>query len=152
MSHFELTLKGFNGGDDQTDHLIVWVSAPVTTISEMRVKLQQLGLSEFLEDVARLEGSDKVMVSEDIDFYLPSQEQNLVAHIKKLAAENDEKKWGVYYNIVKNGGAVIEKPNEERAELMRKAGYDPERPQDVLSYLDSIGVIDFCVSIKEADD
>ena len=153
MSHFELTLKGFDGGTDDSDSLIIWISAPVTTVAEVKAQLEELGVMQHIQQVCEICAANRaILTSDDIDYYLPAQKIGLMHRINALCAEQADKKWGKYYNIVKTGGATIQKPDEARATLMLREGYNPDRPEDVLSYLDSVGTIDFQVSIKQADE
>jgi hypothetical protein len=40
MKIYEAVLKGYNGGSDETDHLIKWIKAPSLELAEKAIKEQ----------------------------------------------------------------------------------------------------------------
>jgi hypothetical protein len=135
MSHFEITLKGFDGGTDATDHLVIWVSAPVTYVGEVEDMLDEIGVDGLFESVTMLAGHERIKASnEGIDFYLPSQLPQLEARIRELCRV-PLPKWGNIYTIVKRAVIVVNEPNDQQKEELRSKGIDPEDPKAVANYM-----------------
>lgn len=53
MRTFDVTLKGFDGGTDKTDHLVKWVRAENRSILDQWLKL--CGIIDSVSDVADIE-------------------------------------------------------------------------------------------------
>jgi hypothetical protein len=63
---FEATLKGFNGANDDTDHLVKWISAPSLEKAQKAVIIEKWDLDRPLEEI-----TDPLrIVAEDIDLFV----------------------------------------------------------------------------------
>ena len=79
---YELVLRGFVGGDDTTDHLILWVGS----------ELPPLRFGEWLRENDLYTDDKKgvvvdwwpITIADDIDFNLPAQTQDLKKRIEEL--------------------------------------------------------------------
>lgn len=80
---FEVVLKGFYGGSDRTDHLVLWVAAPSRNVLD-------IGISECLSKVWSVEALEDVPLG-DADYGLPHDKGLLVADIEEKAIEYEDK-------------------------------------------------------------
>lgn len=74
MPNFELTLRGFDGGTDDTDDLILWITSEMQE-DEFREWLDSREMwypegEDLIQTVNLLAGHT---LWEDIDFYLPAE-------------------------------------------------------------------------------
>lgn len=60
MKTFELTLKGFDGGTDATDHLVKWISAPSEDALNAWIERYKLG--------EHLDGKPVLLEMQNLDF------------------------------------------------------------------------------------
>ena len=154
MSHFEITLKGFNGGTDETDHLVIWVSAPVAYVGEVEDMLDEIGVGHLVESVVMMASHERVKASADgIDFYLPAQLLKLEARIREITGnmENSIKKWGNIYTVTKRAVVVVNEPNEQQKAEITSQGGDPEDPKAVAEYLAKTATIETFIERSECD-
>ena len=79
MKFFELTLDGFDGGTDETDHLIKWVLAPNRDRLDEWIKLT--GLARLVKSVDTNDNYNALTFSDGIDVVIS------VDHNLQLVAE-----------------------------------------------------------------
>jgi len=81
MKLFEVTLPGFDGGTDETDHLVLWVAAPEA------YSVQQLIEGTEARFCGEVEGNPPL---EDADLWIPCEAYALVERIREAtkASEN----------------------------------------------------------------
>lgn len=83
---YEIQLRGFNGGTDQTDHLILWVDTDLCDLDAYLVKLGLYvpgGVIDMVLPVPDLSAAIET------DFVLPQDEDKFVAHVACLVPEFD---------------------------------------------------------------
>lgn len=78
---FELTLRGFNGETDHTDHLVLWVEADMS-VDELKAALRTQGLWEAGGVVSEVDSLDIEFGT--MDFELPEGLERLGDRIRKL--------------------------------------------------------------------
>lgn len=66
--NFDVTLKGFDGGTDETDDLVKWVSAP--NIELVNRYIDATGLREHVRDVTPFREGDQLTFADGIDIIL----------------------------------------------------------------------------------
>ena len=62
---FELTLKGFDGGTDETDHLIKWVIAPTRQKLDQWLKWNKL--EHLVEDIEDMPHGNEYTFADGVD-------------------------------------------------------------------------------------
>lgn len=88
MALFELTLRGFNGGTDKTDHLILWVDADMTE-EQVKAFLSREGMYLPGGVVTEVIAIPDVTTADEADFALPGQLYDLKARANKLVWDNE---------------------------------------------------------------
>lgn len=88
MTMFELTLRGFNGAIDSTDHLILWVDADMTEV-QVKTYLSREGLYVPGGVVLEVVAVPDVTTDDNADFVLPGQFSELKARASQLVWENE---------------------------------------------------------------
>lgn len=88
MTQFELTLRGFNGETDSTDHLILWVSADMTEI-QIKDYLTREGLLGSEGVVLEVYAIPDITDDDQPDFELPWDLYELKAKAVKLVRDHE---------------------------------------------------------------
>lgn len=88
MAMFELTLRGFNGATDKTDHLILWVDADMTE-EQVKAYFSREGLYRPGGLVNEVIAIPDVTSADQADFALPRQLYDLKARAAKLVQDNE---------------------------------------------------------------
>lgn len=86
LATFELVLQEFDGSTDETDNLVLWVSAP--SKAEVEQFIAANGLSEIVEFGDDLSGHH--IEGDGIDFQLPAQAEQLKVHLHALLNASTE--------------------------------------------------------------
>jgi hypothetical protein len=92
MAYFELTLKGYRGDSDETDHLVLWVDTDMSLASTKEC-LAEAGLYQpegLVLDVVQLDGDD--LIGRDMkhaDFVLPRDINELGTLVRMLVQLNE---------------------------------------------------------------
>lgn len=83
MNVYEVVVKGFYGGTDRTDHLVLWVVAPSREVLDLSVYdcLDKITSIEAMEDVPQ----------DDADHSLPHDCAQLIADIEEKAILYNDK-------------------------------------------------------------
>jgi hypothetical protein len=90
MSQYELTLRGFDGGTDETDDLVLWVASDLNE-DDFQKWLDALELKNSAGD--NLIGNvyvldlDHLTVDDGLDFRLPEQAEEFVCHVREKCEE-----------------------------------------------------------------
>lgn len=82
---YELILKGFDGGTDATDHLIVWVESDLPQ-PQFVSWLHSSGL-HVDPGISDVRSWNTLPDGFDVDFVVPNQEDDLKARIVELLAQ-----------------------------------------------------------------
>jgi len=91
MALYELTLRGFNGASDETDHLIIWVESPM---SETETKKFLSGSGLYRPDglVTETIAIPEVTSADQADFVLPDQIDGLISRVRQVVFEHERSK------------------------------------------------------------
>lgn len=82
MALFELTLCGFNGGTDETDHHVIWVNADMTE-DQVKSYLSREGLYIPGGAVTEVIAIPDITATDAADFALPRQLPELKARANR---------------------------------------------------------------------
>lgn len=88
MALYELTLRGFNGETDQTDHLILWVDLDMTEL-QAQAYLSRAGLYGVDGLVIGVIAVPDLTEKDKADFALPGQLDELKAKAHRLVLEHE---------------------------------------------------------------
>lgn len=84
MKNFELSLRGYDGGTDETDHLILWVKA------ESEQAVLDCIRSNGLQELAMLDQQLPIEREGTVDFELPAQAEQFKSRVLELVKEYDK--------------------------------------------------------------